>query len=83
MGYSIKRKFVNTVHIIQETSNSSKGTEIIFQPVEKDCLHLWIGNEGEYYEENNVDFQAINLTYQDAELLVHTLQEVMKQIKDI
>jgi len=83
MSYSIKRKYASTMHIIQEGVNDSKGTEIVLEPIEKDFLHLWIGNEGEYYEKDNVEFQFMSLTYQDAELLVDTLQEAMKKIKNI
>ena len=83
MSYSVRRKVVNTMHIIQQGNNGTIGTEIVLEPIEKDCLHLWIGNEGEFYENDNVYCQSINLTYQDAELLLHTLQEAMKQVKDI
>lgn len=83
MSYSVRRKTFNSVHIIQEGKDNSKGTEIVLEPVAKDHLYLWMGEQGKFYDEDDEYFQSINLTYQDAQLLLDTLQQVLKQIKDI
>lgn len=84
MSYSVKMKYQNSAHYIQSGRDGEVGTELVLETLGKDRLYLWLGAEGEYNEEpSSLDWAAMVLTYQDIELLVHVLQNKMKEIKDI
>ncbi len=84
MSYSVKMKYRNSAHLVQSGEDGKPGTELVLETLGKDRLYLWLGSEGDYDDEpTSFDWSAICLTYQDAELLMYTLQEKLKEIKDI
>ncbi len=84
MSYSVKVKRRSSLHLVQSGEDGAPGMELVLESLGKNSLYLWLGSEGDFNDEpSSFDWQAIYLTYQDAELLVHLLQEKMKEIKDI